>query len=143
MALETSRRTRCLTPGYCTCALFKGVRIKSTKWPLCPFSPLEEFGKGHMLNFALIHQLRTDVKVQYYAILPPDDMKTIKTMFTPLLKENAMKHIDYKTFNSIQVRLETAGQPSMLTSVQAIANPVTEARYNFLQCKVADAVSRG
>ena len=30
-------------------------------------------------------------------------MKTIKTMFTPLLKENSMKHIDYKTFNSIQV----------------------------------------
>jgi len=53
-----------------------------------------------------------------------DDMKTIKTMFTPLLKENAMKHIDYKTFNSIQ----------------AIANPATEARYNFLQCKVADSM---
>ena len=33
-----------------------------------------------------------------------DDMKTIKTMFTPLLKENSMKHIDYKTFNSIQVK---------------------------------------
>ena len=35
---------------------------------------------------------------------PSDDMKTIKTMFTPLLKENSMKHIDYKTFNSIQVK---------------------------------------
>ena len=32
-------------------------------------------------------------------------MKTIKTMFTPLLKENSMKHIDYKTFNSIQVMM--------------------------------------
>jgi len=53
-----------------------------------------------------------------------DDMKTIKTMFTPLLKENSMKHIDYKTFNSIQ----------------AIANPATEARYNYLQCKVADSI---
>lgn len=32
----------------------------------------------------------------------PDDMDTIKTMFTPLMKEDRMKHIDYKTFNSIQ-----------------------------------------
>merc|ERR1719264_1699451 len=31
-----------------------------------------------------------------------DDMDTIKTMFTPLMKEDRMKHIDYKTFNSIQ-----------------------------------------
>ena len=45
-------------------------------------------------------------------------------MFTPLLKENSMKHIDYKTFNSIQ----------------AVANPATETRYNFLQTKVADIV---
>merc|ERR1711963_886535 len=35
-----------------------------------------------------------------------------------------MKTIDYKTFNSIQ----------------AIANPATEARYNYLQCKVADSI---
>jgi len=54
-----------------------------------------------------------------------DDMETIKTMFTPLLKENSMKHIDYSTFNSIQV----------------IASPATEARYNFLQTKVAAMVS--
>ena len=46
-------------------------------------------------------------------------------MFTPLLKENSMKHIDYKTFNSIQ----------------AVANPATESRYNFLQTKVADLVN--
>ena len=35
-------------------------------------------------------------------------METIKTMFTPLMKENQMKHIDYKTFNSIQVSWETS-----------------------------------
>jgi len=54
-----------------------------------------------------------------------DDLQTIKTMFTPLLKENSMKHIDYKTFNSIQ----------------AVANPATESRYNFLQTKVADLIT--
>lgn len=54
-----------------------------------------------------------------------DDLQTIKTMFTPLLKENDMKHIDYKTFNSIQ----------------AVANPATESRYNFLQTKVADIIT--
>lgn len=54
-----------------------------------------------------------------------DDLQTIKTMFTPLLKENSMKHIDYKTFNSIQ----------------AVANPATESRYNFLQTKVADIIT--
>jgi len=54
-----------------------------------------------------------------------DDLQTIKTMFTPLLKENSMKHIDYKTFNSIQ----------------AVANPATETRYNFLQTKVADIIT--
>merc|ERR1711990_930649 len=50
-----------------------------------------------------------------------DDMKTINTMFTPLLKENSMKHIDYKTFNSIQ----------------AVANPAVETRYGTLQSRVA------
>lgn len=54
-----------------------------------------------------------------------DDMETIKTMFTPLLKENSMKHIDYKTFNSIQ----------------HISNPAVEARYNFLQTRVADLIT--
>merc|ERR1719350_2576667 len=54
-----------------------------------------------------------------------DDLQTIKTMFTPLLKENSMKHIDYKTFNSIQ----------------AVANPVTEARYSALQKRVAGLLS--
>jgi len=54
-----------------------------------------------------------------------DDLETIKTMFTPLLKENSMKHIDYKTFNSIQ----------------AVANPATEMRYNQLQTKVAELVT--
>ena len=42
-------------------------------------------------------------------------METIKTMFTPLLKENSMKHIDYKTFNSIQVT--SAGQDNILTKI--------------------------
>lgn len=51
-----------------------------------------------------------------------DDMDTIKSMFTPLLKENSMKHIDYKTFNSIQ----------------AVANPAVESRYGTLQSKVAE-----
>jgi len=53
-----------------------------------------------------------------------DDMETINSMFTPLLQENQMKHIDYATFNSIQV----------------IANPVTEQRYNSLQAKVAELI---
>ena len=52
-------------------------------------------------------------------------MDTIKTMFTPLMKEDRMKHIDYKTFNSIQ----------------QVNNSETEVRYNFLQGKVAAAVS--
>ena len=52
-------------------------------------------------------------------------MDTIKSMFTPLLKENSMKHIDYKTFNSIQ----------------AVANPAVESRYGTLQSKVAELVS--
>lgn len=53
-----------------------------------------------------------------------DDLQTIKTMFTPLLKENSMKHIDYKTFNSIQT----------------VANPAVESRYSFLQAKVAELI---
>jgi len=48
-------------------------------------------------------------------------METIKTMFTPLMKEDRMKHIDYKTFNSIQ----------------QVNNSEIELRYNFLQGKVA------
>lgn len=52
-------------------------------------------------------------------------MDTIKTMFTPLMKEDRMKHIDYKTFNSIQ----------------QVNSSETEQRYNFLQGKVAEAVS--
>merc|ERR1711994_569503 len=55
-----------------------------------------------------------------------DDMDTIKTMFTPLMKEDRMKHIDYKTFNSIQ----------------QVNNSDTEVRYNFLQGKVAAAVRK-
>lgn len=51
-------------------------------------------------------------------------MDTIKTMFTPLMKEDRMKHIDYKTFNSIQ----------------QVNNSETEVRYNFLQGKVAEAI---
>ena len=53
-------------------------------------------------------------------------MDTIKSMFTPLLKENSMKHIDYKTFNSIQ----------------AVANPAVETRYGTLQSRVAELVRK-
>jgi len=53
-----------------------------------------------------------------------DDMDTIKTMFTPLMKEDRMKHIDYKTFNSIQ----------------QVNNSEVEVRYNYLQGKVAEAI---
>ena len=41
------------------------------------------------------------------------------------MKEDRMKHIDYKTFNSIQ----------------QVNNSDTEERYNYLQGKVAEAVS--
>ena len=34
-----------------------------------------------------------------------EDMQTIRTTFSQLLNEDSMKHIDYKTFNSIQVFL--------------------------------------
>merc|ERR1719228_1778629 len=55
-----------------------------------------------------------------------DDLETIKTMFSPLMKEKAMKHIDYKIFNSIQ-KVETENS--------------IEQRYNFLQGKVAESIS--
>ena len=32
-----------------------------------------------------------------------EDMTTIRTTFAQLLSQDSMKHIDYKTFNSIQV----------------------------------------
>ena len=51
-------------------------------------------------------------------------MDTIKSIYTPLLKENSMKHIDYKTFNSIQT----------------VANPAVETRYSSLQARVASLV---
>ena len=51
-------------------------------------------------------------------------MDTIKSIYTPLLKENSMKHIDYKTFNSIQT----------------VANPTVETRYSSLQARVAELV---
>ena len=53
------------------------------------------------------------------------DLETIRTMFSQLLKEDNMKHIDYKTFNS----------------VQAVGQNPTEDRYNALQEKVALSVS--
>merc|ERR1719154_87918 len=31
-----------------------------------------------------------------------DDLETIKTLFSPLMKEKTMNHIDYKIFNSVQ-----------------------------------------
>ena len=75
-------------------------------------------------------------------------MDTIKSIYTPLMKENSMKHIDYKTFNSIQVfeyqtswSIFSAKHKIIVEPYQAIANPATEARYNYLQCKVADSVS--
>jgi len=54
-----------------------------------------------------------------------DDLETIKTMFSPLMKEQSMKHIDYKIFNSIQ-KFETDNS--------------VEQRYNFLQGKVAESI---
>jgi len=54
-----------------------------------------------------------------------EDMDTIKSIYTPLLKENSMKHIDYKTFNSIQT----------------VANPTVETRYSSLQARVAELLS--
>jgi len=55
-----------------------------------------------------------------------DDLETIKTMFSPLMKESRMKHIDYKIFNSIQ-KVESDNS--------------VEQRYNFLQGKVAESIS--
>ena len=54
-----------------------------------------------------------------------EDMDTIKSIYTPLMKENSMKHIDYKTFNSIQT----------------VANAAVESRYSSLQARVAGLVS--
>ena len=54
-----------------------------------------------------------------------DDLETIRTLFSQLLKEDNMKHISYKTFNSIQA----VGQ-----------NPM-EDRYNFVQDKIGKLVS--
>ena len=48
-------------------------------------------------------------------------MDTIKSIYTPLMKENSMKHIDYKTFNSIQT----------------VANAAVESRDSSLQARVA------
>ena len=52
-------------------------------------------------------------------------MDTIKSIYSPLMKENSMKHIDYKTFNSIQT----------------VANAEVESRYSALQKRVAGLVS--
>jgi len=49
-----------------------------------------------------------------------DDLETIRTMFSQLLKEDNMKHIDYKTFNS----------------VQSVGHNPNEDRYNYIQEKV-------
>lgn len=54
-----------------------------------------------------------------------EDMDTIKSIYTPLMKENSMKHIDYKTFNSIQT----------------VANAEVESRYSALQKRVAGLLS--
>jgi len=54
-----------------------------------------------------------------------EDMDTIKSIYTPLMKENSMKHIEYKTFNSIQT----------------VANPSIESRYTSLQSRVANLLS--
>ena len=53
-------------------------------------------------------------------------MDTIKSIYTPLMKENSMKHIEYKTFNSIQT----------------VANPSIESRYTSLQSRVANLVRK-
>jgi len=52
-------------------------------------------------------------------------MDMIKSIYTPLLKENSMKHIDYKTFNSIQT----------------VENNGVEKRYGELQHRVASLLS--
>lgn len=49
-----------------------------------------------------------------------EDMQTIRTTFAQLLNQDSMKHIDYKTFNSIQ----------------AVGQSNTEDRYNYIQEKV-------
>jgi len=51
-----------------------------------------------------------------------DDLNIIHSMFSQLLKEDNMKHIDYKTFNSIQ----------------AVGTNPMEDRYNLIQEKVGE-----
>jgi len=53
-----------------------------------------------------------------------DDVEKLKTMFDPIMKEEKMKHIDYKTFNSIQ----------------QVNNNEVETRYNYLQKKVGEGI---
>ena len=69
-------------------------------------------------------------------------MDTIKTMFTPLMKEDRMKHIDYKKpKKSLRNFLESLFLRTF-NSIQQVNNSETEVRYNFLQGKVAEAVRK-
>lgn len=62
---------------------------------------------------------------QLLSSLGVGDMTTIKSdIFAPLMKEESLEHIDYKTFNSIQ----------------QVNNNEVESRYNDLQSKVAAGI---
>ena len=75
-----------------------------------------------MLQLSIFSKLVSKLFVYF-----TEDMDTIKSIYTPLMKENSMKHIDYKTFNSIQT----------------VANAEVESRYSALQKRVAGLVSDG
>ena len=79
-----------------------------------------EIELGNWIEFNQKKLLADDKK-----ILCSDDIQTIENMFSKLLREDTMKHIDYKTFNSIQ----------------AIGLTPKEDRYNYLQEKVGKVVS--
>jgi len=55
-----------------------------------------------------------------------DDIQTIKRLFANLMKDEKLGHINYTTFNSIQ---------------QVNNNNTTEQRYNYLQGKIAEAMT--
>jgi len=72
------------------------------------------------LRGAIFFDPRKKGKEQVLISMGDDDMNIIDTMFSQLMKEDNMKHIDYKTFNSIQ----------------AVGSNPKEDRYNLIQEKV-------
>jgi hypothetical protein len=58
-----------------------------------------------MPNMEIMKFLKLLVPPSAVLSLFSEDMQTIRTTFSQLLNEDSMKHIDYKTFNSIQVFL--------------------------------------